>query len=320
MSEETKVIIEQPTVEAVIPAEIAPGVSESDKVRQAIEAQVIKENDTLPTPEPEEVAQLDAKVDVKPEVKAKSTETDAKPEETTVDKIKKSVQKRIDKEVAKRKTLEEELEDLRQENARLKSKPETEVAKDAKPTIEQCEAYIIKMREEGNVKEEIAAMRYLVQLEKEAAIESVKAEQSKQTQAQVKQQESWIELNKDYHSENPELNLLNQKGLLYTTAMSLFQDKELNSRFYNDPDKIQGFRRAVNDAYREIHEQGLLKPKAKEEIIPMIKKPTKVLAEPSSDSAEETSSPQADISDAEKVRLEVKRRKEYSNKRAAFII
>lgn len=329
MSKE-KVVSEQPVVE--VPKEIAteeaPGVSESDKKRMEIEAIVIKENETIPetvsdeTPQEETVA--------KPEVKAEpKADVETKPEDT-VDRIKKSVQKRIDKEVAKRKTLEEELEELRLENAALKSKKaETVVSKDDKPTIEQCEAYIIKMRQEGNVQEEIAAMRYLVQLEKEAAIESVKKEQEKQTQAVVKQQTDWANLVTDYLvydekgavDNTHELSLSNQKGLLYTTAMSLYQDKELNKQFYNDPDKIQGFRRAVADAYREIHQQGLFKPKTREEVIPVPKNKTQVLAEPSSDAVEETTpSVSSNLSDADKVRLEIKRRKEFSNKRAAFLI
>jgi len=246
-------------------------------------------------------------------------------EESEKENYSKRVQKRIDKVIGQKKSLEEELAETKAELERLKNnpkQPEPETSKsDAPPTVEQVEAYIIKMREEGNVKEEIAATRYLIKLEKEQALAEVKAEQTKaQTEAEAKKAKElseWTSLCQDYtHYEDgkpdgkSDLSLANQNGLLYKTALSLYNDKELHADFYNNPDVMQGFRRAVSDAYRELHQQGLLKQTPKgETIIP--RNPRQVLADPSAEVAEETTptNNSQTLSDAEKVREEIRARK-----------
>ena len=279
--------------------------------REAVEKAIILENETVDSPIPDEVSS-ETKTEVKEEVV-----------EDPVDRIKKSVQKRIDKVVAQKKTAEEELAEAKAEIERLKSKPaETPALKDdAPPTPEQVEAYILKMREEGNAKEEIAATRYLIKLEKEMAVKAVKDEQAKVAQEAKaradKQLSDWTNLSLDYKSENPELDLSNQKGLLYRSALSNYQDREMHAELYNDPDTIQGFRRAVADAYRVIHEKGLLTT-PKEGVVETLRRATRqVLADPDATDTDETpsQSTQADLSDADKVREEIKSRNRMRNSR-----
>ena len=289
--------------------------------REKVEQAIVLENETPTVQIPDEV--LETKEEVK-EVKEEVVED-------PLERIKKSVQKRIDKVVAQKKTAEEELAEARLEIERLKSKPAEIVSPkdDNPPTPEQVEAYILKMREEGNAKEEIAATRYLIKLEKEMAIKAVKDEQAKANQEAKaradKQLSDWTNLNKDYvvytQDGKPDiksdLSLGNQNGLLYKTALSLYQDKDLHADFYNDPDTIQGFRRAVSDAYREIHQQGLLKT-PKEGVVETLRKVNRqVLADPDATDADETptQSTQADLSDADKVREEIKQRNKMRNSR-----
>jgi len=302
--------------------------------REAIEQAVITENETIPEPIPAEVEE------VAEEVKKEDVVEDP------LERIKKSVQKRIDKKHAQLKTAEEELAEARAEIERLKANPkasETTTPKDdAPPTPEQVEAYILNMkqksieaREIGDKsaellaeKEAIAANRYLIKIEKELAVKAVRDEQDaikKQAEAKnQKQLADWTNLSKDYLVYTPdgkvdaknELNLSNQQGLLYKTALALYQDKELHADFYNDPDTIQGFRRAVSDAYREIHQQGLIKSPKVDSIESVRRNPRIALAEP--DAAESEEPIQRDtnhLSDAEKVREEIKNRNKIRNSR-----
>jgi hypothetical protein len=278
-----------------------------DNPRAAVENAVIAEGgQVLPTPEPEVV---------EPEVKVEEPKAE---EDDPIKRIKDSVQKRIDKVVAQKKSVEEELAEAKAELERLKNgtkAPETTptTKDDAPPTIEQIEAYIIKMREEGNVKEEIAATRYLIKVEKELAIKEVTEAQTKtvrEAEAQkAKQLNDWTMLSKDYETADPkdEMNLSNQNGILYKTALALYNDKQLHADNYNDPNVINGFRRAVADAYREIHQQGLVKtPKGE---VAEKKSLRAMLADPSTQMPEEiTPSPTTTLSDAEKVREEIKSR------------
>jgi hypothetical protein len=238
-----------------------------------------------------------------------------------VARFKKNVQKRIDKEVAKRKTAEEELADARSELVKLRSSvPQKEVSKpedNTPPTPEQVEAYIAKMQEDGQWKEAAQATRYLIKLEKETAIKEVRDEQEKaSTQAKAKsdkQLSDWINLQRDYvildASGKPDLKsdltLSNESGLLYQRALSFYKDKDLHAERYNDPDTIMGFRRAVSDAYREIHQQGLITPKG-ESITAMRRSP---LAEPDAETSEDVTQSNNSLSDADKVREEIKARR-----------
>lgn len=308
---------------AEVPTEItetkAPETAEVESLidnrRAEIENRVIAENNTFPedAPEPKEVKS--------PVVEEKA--------EDPVERIKSAVQKRIDKVVAQKKSAEEELAEARAEIARLKANPQvtpevTTVPKDdTPPTPEQVEAYIVKMREEGNVKEEVAATRYLIKLEKELALKEVNEAQSKTTrEAEAKKERQladWVSLQQDYENkDNPELDISNQKGLLYKTALALFNDKELHSKFYNEDNPILGFRRAAADAYREVHQQGLVSITPKGDKIISEKKTLRAsLAEPSAVEVEEVSSQgnQASLSDAEKVREEIKARNKNRFKR-----
>ena len=293
-----------------------------DNPRAAIEKQVITENETIPeVPKEESTESTQAAEAVEPKPESKEQPV------SEVDRIKQAVQKRIDKVVAKQKSAEEQLAEAHAEIARLKSTSPNIVVKDDKePTIEQVEAYIIKMAEEGNKKEEIAATRYLIKLEKESAIREVEERQGKtQREAQAKvdrENSALLELAKDYvvYDEKgqpdmkADLTLSNQKGKLFEIAMGLYNDPELHSQYYNDPDRAIGLRRAVADAYREIHQQGLLRtPKVE---IETRRRP--VLADPDAvveDSTVQT--PSHDLSDAEKVREEIKQRNRLRNSRKA---
>jgi len=283
-----------------------------DNRRSEVEKQVAASNDNPQLTEvPEELT----------EPKEVPKKIEEEPDQ--LDSIKKSVQKRINKVVAQKKSVEDELAEAKAELERLKASPKIEQPQDDKPpTPEQVEAYILKMREEGNAKEEIAATRFLIKLEKELAVKSIKEEQEKaQLEANAKaakQLTDWANLQSDYvmydESGKPDvkhdLNLSNQSGLLYKTALSLYQDKELHADFYADPDTIQGFRRAVSDAYREIHQQGLITPKG-ESAKAGKRIPLTLLAEPEAESTEEPSqsTSAASLSDAEKVREEIRNRK-----------
>ena len=310
MVEETKV--------PVVPIVSKTTADESliENPREAVEKAVILENDETPHPVPDEEEEP---------VKEEKKEVI---EDDPLERIKKSVQKRINQVVAQKKSVEEQLIEAQAEIARLKSAPIVADKKDnAPPTVEQVEAYILKMAEEGNKKEEVAATRYLIKLEKEAAIKEVEERQNKARQEaesiKTKQLNDWINLSKDYvvYDSNGkvdpkhDLNLSNQSGLLYKTALALYQDKKLHADFYNDPDIIQGFRRAVSDAYREIHQQGLTPKEGVAEILK--RNPRIVLADPDATDTEENQSQSAgaNLSDAEKVREEIKQRNKIRNSR-----
>ena len=311
MIEETKV--PEAPVEEVKPEATVVDEPLIDNRRAEVEKLVMADNGV-----PAEQAPVEA-----PEVEEKKEEPSVDAEEVSddpIERMKKAVQKRIDKVIAKSKSVEEKLADAEAELARLRATPEapkeTPTTKDdAPPTIEQIEGYIIKMREEGNVKEEIAATRYLIKVEKELAIKEFQDTQTKtvkETEAQKsKQLKDWTMLSKDYETTDPkdEMNLNNQNGLLYKTALSLFNDKELHADHYNNPDVIQGFRRAVADAYREIHQQGLIKT-PKGEVVTEKKSLRAMLADPSTQSSEEPTPPNNSnsLSDAEKVREEIRSR------------
>lgn len=317
MTEATKVISESPA-ENVVPEvlndttpESTPGseteLSHRESVRLAMEEKVEQGNVG-------EVERLEETVapEVKPTEEVASTE----------DALKKNIQKRINKLTAQKKTAEERLAELEAENERLRNAPKTEVVSDpskqnAEPTIEQCEAYIIKCREEGDVKNEMAAMRYMIKLEKEAAIKEVEKKQEEQyrktTEVSAKQQSDWINLNRDYESDNPDLDLKNQNGRLYKEAMEIYQDPKWSAA-YSDPDKIAGFRKAVHDTYRYLLEGGLHKktvtpPSETLDTTPRVRVKAQ-LADPSTDSGEETSQVVSkNLSDADKVKEEILNRR-----------
>jgi hypothetical protein len=170
MPEESVTVTETP--EVAKPESTEPKVeSFIENRRSEVEKLVQDANAVMPESEVQAEEKVEAKEEPKPE--------DMDP----LTRIKKSVQKRIDKVVAQKKTLEEELAETKAELERLKStprQPEQGTPKDdTPPTPEQVEAYIVKMREEGNTKEEISATRYLIKLEKELALKEVEEKQTK---------------------------------------------------------------------------------------------------------------------------------------------
>lgn len=310
MTEEVKV--------SEVPVEITNKTTDDvavDNPRARIEAQMIAENnqvDNTPVAEEVKVAEVESEEVV----------------EDPIERIKKATQKRIDKVVAQKKSAEEELAEARAEIERLKANPKDEskevskepVKDDAAPTPEQVEAYIVKMREEGNVKEEIAATRYLIKLEKEMALKEVEEKQNKvatQTEQEKKQQlTDWTNLAKDYEVYDDagaidlknDMTLSNQNGLLYKLALDNYNDKKIHAERYNNPNVIEGFRRAVADAYRQINEYNRLTPREEKDVAP--KRNNKaILADPSADFEEASVQPStSSLSDAEKVRAEINAR------------
>jgi len=302
--------------------------------RESIETEVITENNTFPDVVTEE--------EPKPEVKEEVKEPEVKePEKSFEDKVKEKVQKRIDKEVAKRKTLEEELAETRAELEKLKThiKPEAKTEADSKrePTDAEVRAALKKAIEDGDVEFQVQITEYMAdrkaKAERAAALKEVEESQKKQTEEAQRLQADWNSLVMDYIvyddkgniDNSHELNLNNQNGQLYKTALALFNDKELRATHYNDANKVQAFRRAVGDAYREIHQHGLLKSAPKkvepissgedEESSKTKMRKVASLAEPGSDFAEDTT-PVKTLSDTEKVIDEIKSRRKFIEGRA----
>src|SRR3990167_124397 len=288
-----------------------------DNPRAAIEKQVITENETPEVVDTGSVVEEEPTETKKEEVKEPLSE---------VDRIKQSVQKRINQVVAQKKSAEEQLADAQAEIARLKASPTQEKKDDSPPTLEQVEAYIIKMAEEGNKKEEIAATRYLIKLEKEAAIKEVEDRQIKikqEGEAKLQREnQALLDLAKDYvvYDEKGQVNmksdltLANQKGKLFEVAMALYNDTELHKLYYNDPDRASGLRRAVADAYREIHQQGIITT-PKVDAVETRRVPRQILADPDAVEVEETQPNPTPLSDADKVREEIKQRNKIRNAR-----
>ena len=321
-------------VEVKVPDAPKASADESliDNPRAAIETAVITENETVPKRLEEE--STESKPTGEP-AESKSESQESKPL-SEVERIKLVVQKRIDKVVAKQKSAEEQLAEAQVEIARLKaqssvaSDQKVDRKDDAPPTIEQVEAYIIKMREEGNVKEEIAAQRYLIKLEKESAIKEVEERQSnirKEAEARSQREnQALLDLAKDYIvlddkgqvDMKSDLTLANQKGKLFEIAMGLYNDPELHKLYYNDPDRANGLRRAVSDAYREIHQQGLIKDTPKVDGVETRRVTRQVLADPDATDTDDTPTQSQSsnlLSDADKVREEIKQRNKMRNSR-----
>jgi hypothetical protein len=113
-----------------------------------------------------------------------------------------------------------------------------------------------------------------------------------------------------------DLTLANQKGKLFEVAMGLYNDPELHRDFYNDPDRAIGLRRAVADAYREIHQQGIIKTAPKVDGIETRRVTRQVLADPDAVEAEDTPPSTSNLlSDADKVREEIKQRNRMRSSR-----
>jgi len=309
--------------------EVSADESLIDNPRQKVEEEVITQNELVPEKETAPEEKLEVKTEEK-KLDSEGKKLDASLSE--VDRIKASVQKRINQVVAQKKTREDELAEARAEIQRLKSqKPEATPASDKKddtpPTIEQVEAYILKMAEEGNKKEEIAATRYLIKLEKEAAIKEVEDRQAnikrEAEDRSRRENDALLDLAKDYIAYNDkgevdmshDLTLANQKGKLFQVAMALYNDPELHKLYYNDPDRPTALRRATADAYRELHQQGIIKT-PKDDGLEAMRRNKRSLAEPDATEIEDVTSTGSNLlSDAEKVREEIKLRNQLRNSR-----
>ena len=266
----------------------------------------------------------------KPEEEKK--EETSEEEKPIADRIKDKISKRIGKEVAKRKTAEEENADLRAENRLLKEQRETkpeEKKEDKEPTDDQIDAEYEKALSEGNFKYAAQINRYAITREKDKALEDVKADNKKQSDASALMQKKWVTLVSDFTVYEPDgktvdlnhpLNLNNTNSSLYLTAMKFMQDKQLaRDSGYDNPDKVLGFRLAVNDARRELieaAERGEIdlnahKPK-KDKIKKLITDPKKrrksELAAPESEATDTDKSPVV-LTQADAASQEILRRK-----------
>lgn len=319
--------LEQP-VETPVPQELKATPEEApaelkEASRADIEKKVIEKNAEVPKVEVEE------EPEAKPAEPKKPEEPKDEPQDPA-ERMKRSIQKRIDKEVAKRKTLEEQLAEKDAELARLKTSPEKPKDEKREPTDADIRAALKKAREDGDMDFEAQILEYMVQKKANAIaderIRSIEERNTNAAKAQKEQATKWVSLNQDFLVYNEDgkpdykhpMSLTNQEGLLYTHAMQLYKDPELRQSVYNDPDVFMGFRRAVTDAYRELYDKGIYKPLSKTQgktdgVAP---KRTEVLAEPTSESSDEPSSTaSAPMSDADKVREEIKRRNAFLRKR-----
>lgn len=303
--------------------------------REALEAMVMAKNEEVTPLESDET-----EAPVAPKKEEASVEPTQEELSNPTERVKSEMLKRINKLTARTKSAEEELAELRAENERLKrGETKTEVkseVKDSKPeekrepTDSEIDAAYEKALSEGDHKFAAQIARYLAERTAnriaDERIKQVESKTAQQSEAQKKQLNDWVTLCRDYEPVTEDgkvdvkhpLNLSNQNGLLYKTALDLFQDKDLKSK-YAGYDSVTGFRIAVNDAYRGIIEQGLYKPvreSAKVVVEPkQVRKP--ILAEPDSDGADDSTPQNTNLmSDADKVREEIKDRQRNRYKRA----
>lgn len=322
MADEVKGELETP----VVPTEIAEPKPTPEPVnpREALEAEILAKNAEI-----DEVESTETEATIEPAKDKAEVEPKLEESVNPAERIKADMLKRVNKLTARAKSAEEELAELRAENERLRkvgTEPKVEakpVDKNAEPTMEQCEAALEKAFSEGDHKFAAQITKYMAELtakSQRAEAEKAFAERNnQQTAAQKKELSDWVNLCNDFAPTDSEgkldakhpLNLSNQTGLLYKTALGLYQDKDLREK-YAGYDKMTGFRLAVNDAHRGILEQGLYKPVANAK--PVVEKPERsskaVLAEPDASEGEEDTSQAVstnsnDMSDAEKARAEI---------------
>jgi len=228
-----------------------------------------KISETNDPPEEKEEEQKEESEEKKEETSEKPPESSETEEISVEDRIQAKIDKRVGKEVAKRKSAEERLADLEAENATLKEKadvPEVEKVDEKKePTDEQVDAAYQKALEEGDFKYAAEINRFAIQKARKEAMAEARVENDKTLKTNNETRDRWVTLvtdntvylDKEHNQidmEHP-LNLNNQNSALYRTAMKYMQDKKLaKDNGYNNPDKILGFRLAVNDARRDLLE------------------------------------------------------------------
>lgn len=219
----------------------------------------------------------------------------------------------------------------------IKEAPEP-AKKSDEPSIDQIYSYIDKMDEtiwsdDASHEEKVEARaekrraeRYLIKREREDAIRSIQEENTRRYEESKQQQKELNDLISDYSTKDIDspYNLSNTNSKLYQTALALYQDKELNEKYYSDKNKISGFRRAVSDAFRELktlEDKGELKvSKAKKEPTNKTERNDRIRSElgsPGAESAEEVSdvSTKAPLTDTEKVKQEIRERNKFKTER-----
>lgn len=303
--------------DAVVPV-VTPETAAAEPIivnpREALESAVITENETIPDIVLDEPAPV---ADAPEESK----------ELSQVERIKQSVQKRIDKVVAKQKSAEEKLAEAEAEIARLRATPHTatEPVKDGDLSSEQIKNWMIQEAKNGTLtmEQQTQALILLADAKEREAVKSVEDRQKKVTlesNAKAERESKALQdLAKDYivygadgqPDMKSDMTLANQKGKLFQTAIALYNDPELRAQFYNDPDRALGLRRAVQDANRELHAQGLVTPKVE----PVGRINRQVLADPDATEVVETPTNTALLSDADKVRAEILSRNRMRNSR-----
>lgn len=330
MAEAEKGQLEKPVEAVEIPQEItnvSPEISHGDDARKAIEEAAMVKNDEIPVNE-----EFD-ETEATPTPAKDKAEVEQTQEELSnpVDRIKKSVQKRIDKITAKTKSLEEQLAEKDAEIERLRSgeqKPKEEVTEKREPTMEECRKALAKAYADQDWDFAAQVTEYMA--DAKAKAQRVEAEKSysenttKQTEAQKKQQNDWVALNRDYEvldesgkpDQSNEMSLANQNGLLYKWALDYYKHPDLKSK-YSNSDTILGFRLAVNDAYKDIIEQGHYQPVKKVvQVTPKKINAKAQLAVPDAEGSDEAPVVHSPImSNAEKAREEIKYRMAHQNKR-----
>jgi hypothetical protein len=196
------------------------------------------------TPKEESEASVTAEADELAEFLPKNEEAE-----------KNNVQKRIDK-------LTAQIKQLREENEELKttvSKP-TDEKKKTKYTMEQLKGALQKARAEGDIDLEMDVLAYMKESTKDEIIDMYQGEQSRVSEAQKQIAEEWHDVLRRYDylaaEKQPELypgskkdlNLKDQKSLLFRLASALFTDPQTAQEYRYKG----GQRQAVADALTQI--------------------------------------------------------------------
>ncbi len=244
---------------------------------------------------------------------SKTTEGEGEPDGKLEDRIKDKISKRIGKEVGKRKEVEEELAELKTKLEELeKSKKVEKEEIPTEPTEEQIIAYIAEQTREGNYEEAAKAQIYAINQAKKTALDDAKKVANTTKKTNEESQKKWVSLVKDFTIYNDDktidmnhpLNLNNRNSALFTTALGFMNDPDIAREYgYDNPDKVLGFRLAVNDARRELveaSERGELDLKAHK---PKAKK--KLIIEPSKRRKSELAAPESESVDSSETRAKV---------------
>ncbi len=334
------------SVSQEVPKELETKTTDESKSETQPESHITKRQEFYKNVNKDENTQSEETEPVVEETKAEETTQEEPEKEDIADRITQKFQKRIGKEVGKRKSAEERATEAEEKaeklDAELKAIKDSNTSVDkvtakVDPTDEQIVQFIALKQEEGNFTEAAQAQLFLVEKREKEAIARIEKKQTEKKVANDAQTQKWVSLVQDFvvkdekgveDFEHP-LNLNNPKSSLYRTAMRMIQDKEIASAYgYNNPDKVLGFRLAVNDARRdlmELAEQGKLdlnahKPKKQttNNTQPKIRRKSE-LATVTTESTSSETTPGNQTSE-DKTTLEIARRKELKNKRLGLAV